>query len=307
MSIRRVVPCRAASFFSHLRHNSSYPFTFHVNIMEYAQRLFGLLDAWPVQVVLGLLLFYACLRLAFLPPYRPKQTREVANLPGPPPMPYFGWLIGNMADLEEFRDTIMHPDWVAMGWTGRCQHVMAQDTIWTYDPVAMGHILQHADVWERPKSIERLLGRITGSGLLTAKGASHRRQRRIVNPAFSTNAIKAMIPSMFEKADMCAALLGRCVDDDSLESFASRYPPKPEDRVPGARKVDLLALCSKLTQDVIGAAGFHTDLESLRPKENPLDSSIQYMLNTLFDDTIILMGQNLYWTLDKIVSRPESS
>ncbi|KLT42140.1 cytochrome P450 [Cutaneotrichosporon oleaginosum] len=208
-----------------------------------------------------------------------------------------------MADLAEYRDTVMHPDWVAMGWTGRCQHIMGQETIWTYDPVAMGSILQSADVWERAKNTERLLRRITGSGMLTAKGAAHRRQRRIVNPAFSTTAIKAMVPAMFEKAELCATLLGRCVDDDSLESFASRYPPKPEDRVPGARKVDMLALCSKLTQDVIGAAGFNTDLESLRPADNPLDNSIQYMLNTIFDDTIISMGQNLYWLLDKIPTR----
>ncbi len=270
--------------------------------MEYAQRLLGLLDAWPIRVVLGFTLLYACLRLALLPPYRPKQTREVANLPGPPPVPYFGWLIGNMAELEQFRDTIMHPDWIEMGWTGRCQHVMGQETIWTYDPVAMGSILQNAEVWERPKSIERVLGRITGKGMLTAKGASHRRQRRIVSPAFSTNAIKAMIPAMLEKADLCANLLGRYVEDESLERFATRYPAKPEDRVPGARKVDVFGLCSRLTQDVIGEAGFHVDLECLQPKENLLDNSIQKMLNTLFDDTIILMGQNLYWSLDKIVS-----
>ncbi|BEJ03420.1 hypothetical protein CcaverHIS641_0105950 [Cutaneotrichosporon cavernicola] len=268
--------------------------------MEYAQRLLGLLDAWPVRVVLGLTLFYVCLRIALLPPHRPKQTREVANLPGPPSPPYVGWLIGNMGDIAEFRDTVMHPDWIKMGWTGRCQHIFGQETIWTYDPVAMGSILQQADVWQRADNTERLLGRITGSGLLTAKGADHRRQRRIVNPAFSTNAIKAMIPTMFDKADLCANILGQCVDDDSLEHFAARYPPKPEDRVAGARKVDLLALMSKLTQDVIGAAGFNTDLESLRPKENALDSSIQFMLNTLFDDTIILMAQNLFWSLDKI-------
>ncbi|BEI80067.1 hypothetical protein CcaverHIS002_0105960 [Cutaneotrichosporon cavernicola] len=271
--------------------------------MEYAQRLLGLLDAWPVRVVLGLTLFYVCLRIALLPPHRPKQTREVANLPGPPSPPYVGWLIGNMGDIAEFRDTVMHPDWIKMGWTGRCQHIFGQETIWTYDPVAMGSILQQADVWQRADNTERLLGRITGSGLLTAKGADHRRQRRIVNPAFSTNAIKAMIPTMFDKADLCANILGQCVDDDSLEHFAARYPPKPEDRVAGARKVDLLALMSKLTQDVIGAAGFNTDLESLRPKENALDSSIQFMLNTLFDDTIILMAQNLFWSLDKIPLR----
>ncbi|GMK54276.1 hypothetical protein CspeluHIS016_0108620 [Cutaneotrichosporon spelunceum] len=271
--------------------------------MEYAQRLLGVLDDWPARILLGLTLFYVCLRIALLPPHRPKQTREVKNLPGPPSPPWIGWLIGNMGDIAEFRDTVMHPDWIKMGWTGRCEHIFGQETIWTYDPVAMGSVLQQADVWQRADNTERLLGRITGQGLLTAKGADHRRQRRIVNPAFSTTAIKAMIPTMFDKAELCADILGQCIDDDSLEHFAARYPPKPEDRVPGARKVDMLALCSKLTQDVIGAAGFNTDLESLRPKENALDSSIQFMLNTLFDDTIILMAQNLFWSLDKIPLR----
>lgn len=261
----------------------------------------GLLESWTVRAVLALTVLYACLRIALIPPYRAKPTPEVLNLPGPPRVPWIGWLLGNLGQIQDFQDTIMHPSWIEMGWTGRCQHMCGQETIWTYDPVAMGHVFQNAEVWARPTNIERILGRITGDGLLTATGAAHRRQRKIINPAFSTNAIKDMVPRMYDKADELAALLGRCVDDDELASFASRHPPKAVDRVPGARKVDMLSLTAKLTQDVIGSVGFNTDFQSLQPKSNPLDSSINRMLNILFDDTVILMTQNLFWALDKIV------
>lgn len=266
--------------------------------MEYTKTL---LDSTAVRAVLALTVLYACIRIALLPPYRPKITPQVANLPGPPPVPWIGWLLGNMMDVADYRYTVMHPTWIEMGWTGRVQHICAQDTIWTFDPAAIGHVFQHSDVWERTSNSDRILKRITGLGLLTTKGADHRRQRRIVNPAFSTNAIKEMVPVMFEKAEQLSALLGRCVDDESLQSFASRYPPKPEDRVPGARKVDMLHLSTKLTQDVIGKVGFNTDFESLEPKENVLDSSINRMLNLVFDDGVTIMMQNMFALLDYLV------
>lgn len=267
----------------------------------------GLLDLWVVRAALVLVGVYGFLRWILLPPYRPKPTPEVANLPGPDSVPWIGWLIGNLQELQDYQDTIMHPRWIEMGWTGRCQHICGQDTIWTFDPVSLGHILQQSDIWVRPSNVERILGRITGDGLLTARGTAHRRQRKIINPAFSTNAIKQMVPRMYAKADELSALIERIIDDDRIESFASQHPAKDVDRVPGARKVNFLGLTSKFTQDVIGSVGFNVDFQSLQPKENPLDWSINRMLNVIFDDTIILMAQNLYWAADKIVRSMETS
>jgi cytochrome P450 len=105
------------------------------------------------------------------------------------------------------------------------------------DSVLLKQILfsQEYDFVKSPESVE-FLGRFLGNGLLIAEGDVHRRQRKILNPAFSVSSIRAMTPLMSKP---CSILVEKWLDmanrnDDELV------------------EIDILSGLSMATLDVIG-------------------------------------------------------
>ena len=83
------------------------------------------------------------------------------------------------------------------------------------------------------KAIERVLGK----GVLTAEGDRHKRQRKVLNPAFSTSSIRRMVPIFSAKArDLVNILL----DDVKLQS---------------AQGINVFPLLNRLTLDIISSSG----------------------------------------------------
>ncbi|BEI84453.1 hypothetical protein CcaverHIS002_0410570 [Cutaneotrichosporon cavernicola] len=108
------------------------------------------------------------------PPHSPHNTSEVRALPGPS-RPWFGWLLGNMAQLADHRETLIHPDWFQWGWTGMYESLFAQKRIYTFDPAAVVYIFAHPDEFERPRDLRTILGHIMGSdSLVVNEGEKHR-------------------------------------------------------------------------------------------------------------------------------------
>lgn len=258
---------------------------------------------WTIALtILAILLTW---RYVITPPHVPFiNTSEIRNLPGPP-RPWFSWLLGNMIELAEHRDTLLHPDWVKKSWTGRYESLFRQERIYTCDPATIQFIFARPDDFERPTDLRTILGNIMGyDGLAVIEGEKHRRQRRVLNPAFSLGAIRDLLPAMYDKATDLQLLLERLVDDDALEAYASRVPPKPEDRVAGARKVDMLKLAGNLTTDVIGMAGFDHDFRSLVPEEDDpklLANRFTRMVDAANAEAFLTEAQNTLPILDKIV------
>jgi len=240
--------------------------------------------------------------LAMAGPKNAPHTREVAQLPGPE-RPWFGWLLGNAVALQHHRDSLIHPDWAAAGATGRYLSLMALERIYTFDPAAVRYIFNKVDEFERPAEARDVLGRTMGRGSLVAvNGAQHRRERKVMDPAFSTTAIKDMVPAIHDKGAEFVSLLARFVNEDDLEQYATPIPPKPQDRVPGKRKVDVLGLMGRLTTDVIGKVFFAHDFECLTTPEG---SDLMHGFDKLIDATHkiapIFEIQNSIPLLDKIV------
>lgn len=65
---------------------------------------------------------------------------------------------------------------------------------------------------------KRILEDILGRGLLTLDPVDHKRQRRVLNPAFSMAAIKTMVEDFFEEGyklrDRLAAEANKVGEDD---------------------------------------------------------------------------------------------
>ena len=86
-----------------------------------------------------------------------------------------------------------------------------------------------------------LLRRFTGDGLLVVEGKEHKQQRKILNPAFSSQHVKHLINTFWIKA---------CELRDSWEQEAIHAHPER-----GYNVVDAL---TRTTLDIIGLAGFNS-------------------------------------------------
>lgn len=122
----------------------------------------------------------------------------------------------------------------------------------TADCTAIDYIIRNPELFVKPEVHSRVIRRIIGDGVVTANFHDHRRQRRILNPAFSTAAIRETVPVMFTKAAELGDRLGAIIDS------AAKGPRAP-DVVPGARKVDMNSYLTDMSFDIIGMAGFGYD------------------------------------------------
>ena len=108
----------------------------------------------------------------------------------------------------------------------------------------MNHILQHTTVYEKPEPSRRLISSLIGLGMLSAEGAVHRTQRRVAMPAFSAQAMRALVPLVFGKA---AQLREKWVREIK-EACAGEGGEK-------GHVMNVAKWASRATFDVMGSAG----------------------------------------------------
>ena len=104
---------------------------------------------------------------------------------------------------------------------------------------AIQHILNNWTIYVRPDQARRSLANIMGDGLLTAEGEMHKRQRKVLNPAFATGYIRDIIPVFVEKGDNLV--------DSLVERLSSQ----------SSEGIELTGPLSRTTLDIIGSAGNH--------------------------------------------------
>jgi hypothetical protein len=128
------------------------------------------------------------------------------------------------------------------------------------DVTALAHLTQHTYDFTKPPEVTRGLRAILGEGVLTAEGARHRAQRRVMNSAFGPTAIKTMVDVFLDKAEQLTTKLEEIVEGINDE-VSSPTPAKPIDQVPGTKKVDVFRYLGQMTLDVIGISGFFYDFQ----------------------------------------------
>ncbi|RAK97694.1 cytochrome P450 [Aspergillus ibericus CBS 121593] len=128
-------------------------------------------------------------------------------------------------------------------------------------PKALGELLvQKAYEFEKPPLVRRSLGRVTGEhGVLLVEGAEHKRQRKLLMPAFSYRHIKNLYPIFWSKGIEMVKLI-----EEDL-----RRRGTPTDNV-----IRVSTWTSRATLDIIGLAGMNRDFNSLSNPNNEL--AIQY-------------------------------
>ncbi|PVG01579.1 cytochrome P450 [Serendipita vermifera] len=128
-----------------------------------------------------------------------------------------------------------------------------QHRLLTTDVKALQHVLSNNMIYQKPRGLRYHLGNLLGHGLLFVEGNDHRRQRRIMNPAFGTVHIKEMTKVFVEKSnELCNAL--------KLLSATASSSKSSEEWAPA----EMLSYLSCTTLDIIGMAGFNYSFGALR-------------------------------------------
>lgn len=107
--------------------------------------------------------------------------------------------------------------------------------------------------------------RILGEGVLLAEGAEHVHQRKSLAPGFSIQSIRALYPVFWKKSLLLTKLW-----KDEMEAESAK-----------TKSFEVLEWLNRTTLDMIGLAGFGTDINSLENPETPIREA--YRLVFAFD------------------------
>ncbi|KAI0292841.1 cytochrome P450 [Multifurca ochricompacta] len=246
------------------------------------------------------LCFTCALALCFF--LRPLFTLILSRFRSPlrllpsPPSPSF--LIGNLAQIADQENNDIFRSWTDQyGHTLVYRGFINGHRLLTTDPLALAYILGHAYDFPKPNFITEALAEMGAghNGLLTVQGDIHRRQRRIMNQAFTSSHIKSIIPIFRGKAERLRDIFIRLADTQlpatthfhhaspplgtsavphsqlgppHLPSTARQRTPSPSTSDPSvvtSPVVDVLTWLARATLDAIGEAGFGYSFHSLPP------------------------------------------
>ena len=119
--------------------------------------------------------------------------------------------------------------------------------------------------YPKPVRAKLWMVRILGDGVLLAEGSEHVHQRKALAPGFSISSIRALSPVFWAKA----LLLSRLWQEEMAESRVS------------TKCFEVLEWLNRTTLDIIGQAGFGTDINSLENPDTPIREA--YRLVFAFD------------------------
>ncbi|KIM23164.1 hypothetical protein M408DRAFT_265479 [Serendipita vermifera MAFF 305830] len=154
----------------------------------------------------------------------------------------------------------------------RYKAILGTDRLLTTDPKALNHVLANSMIYQRPGPIRYALDQLVGEGLLVAEGHTHKRQRRVMNPSFSSAHIKEMTEIFLEKAQELREVL-------LTQTLTSETSPSV--------RVDMLAYLTQATLDIIGLAGFNYSFNVLSNEQSELSKAFNAVLHPPRDFPVI--------------------
>lgn len=166
------------------------------------------------------------------------------DVPGPPKESFF---FGNVGIFLR-RDVVsVCLEWILKyGGAVRIYGVLSEPRLMISDPIALEHVL-HTRVYSYPKArlAAHMLGSIMGNGLIVSEGEAHRRQKRALQPGFSTQCIKNISPIFSRHASLQAQHMhARIAEHNSA-------------------LIDVHALTSSATLDALGEAALGLEFGAL--------------------------------------------
>ncbi|KAH9173526.1 cytochrome P450 [Lactarius sanguifluus] len=190
--------------------------------------------------------------IAFL--YSCRRSRSLRDLRGPASSSF--WL-GNEADIR-YQNEVGDCEFKWMreyGSAWRRTGCLGTDRLMLADPKALKHIL-HSAGYHYSRAIVRVqfFRMAIGNGIAAAEGQAHRRQRKIMSPAFSAHQIQSFLPLFHGTAS----------------KLVQRWKEVLAANPSGQPLVNVVGWFSRVSLDIIGEAGFDFQFGSLDNLTNPL-------------------------------------
>ncbi|KAG0243614.1 hypothetical protein BGW41_001825 [Actinomortierella wolfii] len=189
----------------------------------------------------------------------PNFISPLRHAPGPPePKRLIPWL-GHMVEILKEEAGVPHRRWIEQyGGLVRYKGLFNKERILVADSEAIHHVFSsHSYDYVKDKRVAQLLGPVIGHGILLVEGDIHRKQRKMLNPAFGHRHVKEMVPLMAGPAAKLAKLWTdrvRQAGSDGTEFFVD-----PD--------------MSRVTLDIIGLAGFGYSFDTLTHPDNELSKA----------------------------------
>ncbi|KZP30086.1 cytochrome P450 [Athelia psychrophila] len=194
----------------------------------------------------------------------PRYFSPLRHLPGPPMgNPIFGQVV----TLIKGEVGVAQREWVKQyGPIIRVMGPLGNEQVCFSSPEALQQIF--VSDWldfPRPSYLRKILGLVTGNGLLTVTGNQHKQMRKAMNPAFS-------IPNLMSQTDMFYDPIEGLVDIFSAQIQAQSNPAE-------GKEIHVYDWMGKVTLDIIcdTAFGYHTD--SLHNPHDELAQAYEHLLS----------------------------
>lgn len=288
-------------------------FTLPANVSAFAARELRTASAalnspaGMVGITLALVLFSAFLFL------RRRHFASFVNLPGPKPS-HLLW----GSSLEIIKGVVggKHTEWFkTYGKNVRYTAFGTTQAMITSDLVTINYVLKNGYDFTKPPVPARVLINLLGAGLITAEGATHRRQRRVLNPAFGPVQIKNLMPEFWNKAYELDSIWGKLIasrGDPLAAGLAAKdgatvTPANDVDRPAEGSdglKFETLRWFNRFALDVLGIAGMNVELGSLHNVDNELAKAYKAMATQQPQITPWIMIEMLFPIFRYLVSLP---
>ncbi|OCH90175.1 cytochrome P450 [Obba rivulosa] len=208
-------------------------------------------------VVAGLLGAFGKLVQILIRPY----FSSLRHLPGPP---RGGLFYGNLKSVFAGDNSAVHEAWLEKyGHVIKYKGFFNKDRLYTTDLKAVNHFLTHSSDYQKPALARFFLSKMLGEGLLIAEGESHRKQRRVLNPAFGPGQIRELTSIFIDQArELCSFW------DAKISTLGE------------PARINVLDGLSKTTLNIIGLAGFNYYFDALNPdKKNELSEAFSVIFS----------------------------
>jgi cytochrome P450 len=220
---------------------------------------------WPT--VLGVAALALVLRFV-VPLFFRDRFGAFRNFPGPEPS---HWFWGNLPEVMKSTPMEAHPKWLEPhGPVVRIHDVAGGARLLCADPVAANYILLHPDAFIKPAGPNRILTDALDKGLVTVEGRAHRRQRRVLNPAFGWVQIQELHPIIMDKVGEMRDKFSRLVEEETQGTGKV------------GRRMDVLHHMSETALDIIGEAGFGYDFNAIGDGNSPLRNAYTAAIQAAF-------------------------
>ncbi|KAJ7726265.1 cytochrome P450 [Mycena maculata] len=175
-------------------------------------------------------------------------TSPLRNLPGPKNM---NVVLGHFRNIDKHANITRR--WRdEFGTNFQFRGLLNRRELYTADTKALNHILVNSHLYQKGPTATMLLAHFLGNGLLAVEGDEHKRQRKILNPAFGVAQIRELTEIFNQKSIQLRDIWTRQIAEESNPA-----------------RIDVFSWLRRMTLDAIGAAGFNYQFNAMDPKGRP--------------------------------------